>query len=720
MDWTTSEKLVCVFEAGLVKVVDFWGESFSFTLGTEARDFGVLECRFFGTGFVALTGNVKLILVDKLNEPKPLLLPDSGFSVRPTAWIVIPPHQALSNLPTILLAIKSTLLQIDVNSIQDLRLNSGPYTNIAFSPNAKFISLFSTATISAKVLVISADFTKQLAEFNPGASTSPLNMAWCGNDAVALHWEDSIVIVGPFSDSIRWTVEGVCVLISEIDGVRVVGSEKSWFIEKVPNATEDVFKIGSTAPGAILYDAFDNFQKKSPRADENIRNIKSELSLAVDTCLEAAAHEFNSSRQKSLLRAASFGKCFIPEYNADKFTNICETIRVLNAVRRFEIGIPLTFSQYCQLTPEVLTGRLAQRLHYSLALNICNQIKSNPSRILIHWACTKIKNAIISGDSDMQALLDIIVKKLSEKVPNISYIQIAKTAYQHGATQLAAQLLDYEPIAANQVPILMSMDLDDRALVKAIESGDMDLAYAVILHVKRKHNMAEFFRILKGKSIAIELVEGYARSMQDMQLLKDFYYQDDRRVDMARVLIGEAFEVSQFNSRVSKLKDAARLFLEAGGKGVGSNGGSGSSGGGFEAKVIEDHIKLIGSQITLEKDTGEVFCNLSISETIYKLLILGYTNNAAKLKSDLKVPDRRYLWLKLRAFVETANWEGVDKLLKSNGKIIAIDSVVDLLLEKGEIAQAKIYQEQLRREGGQESNPFLTLIKSAIPNGASE
>lgn len=44
------------------------------------------------------------------------------------------------------------------------------------------------------------------------------------------------------------------------------------------------------------------------------------------------------------------------------------------------------------------------------------------------------------------------------------------------------QLLDYEPRAADQVPLLMSMEEDERALIKAIESGDTDLGNVIIIH----------------------------------------------------------------------------------------------------------------------------------------------------------------------------------------------------------------------------------------------
>jgi hypothetical protein len=67
------------------------------------------------------------------------------------------------------------------------------------------------------------------------------------------------------------------------------------------------------------------------------------------------------------------------------------------------------------------------------------------------------------------------------------------------------------------------------------------LVYAVLLHMKRKHPIAEFFRLLHGKPLAMNLLESYSRQ-QDMQLLKDFYYQDDRRTERANVMFVESFE----------------------------------------------------------------------------------------------------------------------------------------------------------------------------------
>ena len=95
----------------------------------------------------------------------------------------------------------------------------------------------------------------------------------------------------------------------------------------------------------MLFDALDHFEKRSPKADENIRIIRPVLADAVDSCIEAAGHEFNLFWQRSLLKAAAFGKAFLESYNADCFVSMCQTLRVLNSVRYYEIGIPITYTQ---------------------------------------------------------------------------------------------------------------------------------------------------------------------------------------------------------------------------------------------------------------------------------------------------------------------------------------------------------------------------------------
>lgn len=73
--------------------------------------------------------------------------------------------------------------------------------------------------------------------------------------------------------------------------------------------------------------------------------IKNKLEESVAECIEAASYEFDTDTQKSLIRAAHFGKAFIASHNPDEYIKICGILRVLNALRDPKIGIPLTYKQ---------------------------------------------------------------------------------------------------------------------------------------------------------------------------------------------------------------------------------------------------------------------------------------------------------------------------------------------------------------------------------------
>ena len=110
------------------------------------------------------------------------------------------------------------------------------------------------------------------------------------------------------------------------------------------------------------------------------------------------------------------------------------------------------------------------------------------------------------------------------------------------------------------------MEQDEVALVKAIESGDTDLGtstiflglilvFIVLQHLRRKVPLAQFFRVLNDKPVASQLFESWAKK-HDRELLKDFYYQDDRKSASAGVLIQESLEQNVLQSKYYLIVDA--------------------------------------------------------------------------------------------------------------------------------------------------------------------
>lgn len=86
-------------------------------------------------------------------------------------------------------------------------------------------------------------------------------------------------------------------------------------------------------------------QEKSHQSDEYLGLIKNKIEESVDECIEAARYEFDTDMQKSLIRAAYFGKAFIVGHNPDKYIETCRVLRVLNALRDSKIGMPFTYTQ---------------------------------------------------------------------------------------------------------------------------------------------------------------------------------------------------------------------------------------------------------------------------------------------------------------------------------------------------------------------------------------
>lgn len=414
-----------------------------------------------------------------------------------------------------------------------------------------------------------------------------------------------------------------------------------------------MFKLGSNSPAAVLLDSVEQLEKKSPAADENIQRIRPNLVEAVDVCVKAAGQEYNPHWQKQLLKAASFGKSILDLYNSDDFVDMCEKLRVLNAVRDYRIGIPLSYEQYLRLTPEKLIERLINRHEYLLAIRISEYLRLPADKIYVHWASQKVKTS--SEDDD--AICHLIVQKLHGK-RGISFESIARAAYEEGRAHLATQLLNFEPRAGKQVPLLQSMEEDIVALDKAIESGDTDLIFFVLSHLKRKLPLATFFRTINTRPVASALVEASAWD-QDVELLKDLYYQDDRPIDGANLLFREAMKQPDSQGKIDKIRVASRLLSDSKDANAQSH-----------LKSLTEAAQLLKIQEGLDKDLsdGTEFSNLSVSETIYRLVRSGYGKRAGRIQSEFKVPEKTYWWLRLRGLVAKRDWgelEDIGKAKKS-------------------------------------------------------
>ncbi|KAI1185917.1 vacuolar protein sorting-associated protein [Nemania serpens] len=670
LGWSEDEKLLVVSYDGTVRCYhDFQGDFTQFSLGREAEDFGVHSCRFYDHGMVALLTNNALVSVSSYDEPRPKLLavPPEGEI---HAWTIISPSFTLSRSVEVLLSIGKTIYVVDATECEDRFLDIGPFTHISASPNGKFIALYAA---DGKAHVITSDFQDRLSEYDSRSQITPKYLQWCGNDAVVIAWEDEVNVVGPKSAVTSFVYEGRIHVIADHDGVRLLTNDVCDFVQKVPDVTDEVFRYGTESPASVLLDAVEQLENQSPKADDNIQLIKSNLVEAVDTCVAAAGHEFSVHWQKQLLKAASFGKSVLDIYNSDDFVDMCETLRVLNAVRYYEIGLPLSYEQYQRLTPEGLIQRLINRHEYLLAIKIAGYLRLATDRIYIHWASAKVR----TGAEDDAEICRMVVEKLAGK-PGISFETIARAAYDEGRGRLATELLNHEPRAGRQVPLLLSMEEDEIALDKAIESGDSDLILFVLIQLKKKLPLASFFRVINARPAATALVESSAMLQSDNALLKDLYYQDDRRVDGAGIFIREALQQPDARTAGDKLALAARLLSD-------------SRENNFELAALKEATTLLRMQEALDRDLTDSFKGLSVNETIYKLIHLGYSNKAKRIQSEFKVPEKVAWWIRLRALVARRDWNEVEEIAKSRKSPIGWEPFFNVVLQAGNARLAAVF-----------------------------
>ncbi|KAI0346441.1 vacuolar protein sorting-associated protein 16 [Trametopsis cervina] len=683
--WTGDERLAVLNEEGVYRLYDLQGDYQQYSLGSEAAELGIIDARIHENGLVALTGTLSLLEVKGWEGGKPLTLANPGISQPPYAWAVIPPDLTVSRHVEVLLSVDATVYSVDNLESTDQRLSRGPFSHLAPSPNGKSLALL---TSTGTLWVVSSDFQRSLADFDTtaaGPSADIRQVEWCGNDAVLVTWDTMAMLVGPFGDTLQYFYTGPTFAVTEPDGIRVMGPDTCEFIQKVPVSSVAVFRPGSTSPSAILYDAWEHFSKRSPKADESIRSIRPELAAAVDECIDAAGREWNPHWQRRLLNAAKFGKAFIDLYDASDFVGMGHTLRVLNAVRYYEIGIPITYTQYTQLSPTQLVARLTTRNLHLLALRVSSFLDLPSSAVLKHWACAKIVRSKSTASADSVLDDDAVCKSIVEKFETlggaaVSYADIARKAWEIGRTDLATKLLDHEPRSSDQVPLLLSMKEDKLALSKAVESGDTDLVYHVLLHLQKRMALGSFFRLIEEGGLALapasKLLQVYARE-QNRDMLRDFYYSDDRRVDSAILSLHEAASMSDPASKITAVKTAQKFFSE-------------DKERSFEAKVMDESARLLTFQQQLEKEAdGKItFFGLSINETIRTCLINGLSKRADKVKSDFKVPDKRFWYVKLHALTEIHDWDGLDAFARSKRSPIGYHAFVTHLVEKGHNKEA--------------------------------
>jgi hypothetical protein len=430
-----------------------------------------------------------------------------------------------------------------------------------------------------------------------------------------------------------------------------------------------------------LFQARAEFDARSPTADDLVRSIRElgpdALQQAVEQCIEAAGHEAETDVQQRLLRAARFGMDFL-DAPPPSFAVMCQQLRVLHHVRDYKVGMPLTHRQLQLLTVEALVDRLIARGVFWLAFEVCRYLKlrgrSATNRVLVHWA-----GKMVALDANEDLIASTIVAKLGP-VPGISFAEVARQAVSQNRPTLALMLLEHEPAASEQVPLLVAMKEDARALDAAIASGDTDLVVFVLMHLQATMSKGDFLRVVHGRPEVHGSFVAFA-TQTDRELLADFYFQHDNQHRAGCLQLQDAFRASSgFEQRQAALKTAARTFGETTAPAVQ-----------FLARTTEDEILLQQAQRNLSDQWKIDLMGKPLGALLTECVRQNDQTRAEKLRKDFKVPDKRFWWIKVRALAEANNYAELERFSKSKKSPIGYRPFVDECIARNNRFEAKKY-----------------------------
>ena len=110
-------------------------------------------------------------------------------------------------------------------------------------------------------------------------------------------------------------------------------------------------------------------------------------------------------------------------------------MRLINALRHYEVGLPLTYRQFEEVGVPVILEMLMRRGMHLMASRVAEFMKVPRDSILVHWACKKIKRSSQNEDEISRA----IISKL-QILDGVSFAKIAETAFTYGQKKLAIKV----------------------------------------------------------------------------------------------------------------------------------------------------------------------------------------------------------------------------------------------------------------------------------------
>ena len=289
-----------------------------------------------------------------------------------------------------------------------------------------------------------------------------------------------------------------CKSVSEVDGFRLLTKEEVSLFRKLPEDLKPVYNHFNTTPTKILLSSYEKYLAKDPFSNDELREIKDNLSDSIFCLAKAAGYlywvekEQDTHAKKELqtyfLKAANYGKCIFgkAEFNFDRFNNLLMDLRIINALRNYEKQSRfLTLEEYECLDKDSSDGILKKtmrQLNFKLAFEIAKFIGLPERDVYLKYAIKKIQKIEIEDSKEADEVYSELIPML-KKLENISYIDIAKKCFKYKKFKLGKKFLENEKSSLVKIPQYLELKDWNKAIKLAIESNDINAITVVLDNV---------------------------------------------------------------------------------------------------------------------------------------------------------------------------------------------------------------------------------------------
>lgn len=110
----------------------------------------------------------------------------------------------------------------------------GKVQYMALNAKKDILAMYCESETRGRIVVMKSNFKKELNRFDTKLIDAK-GLDWCGNDAPVLTYPDKVVLVGPnqFEVITLLTKTAGIQCLTELDGLRIVTSEKTYFLDRV-------------------------------------------------------------------------------------------------------------------------------------------------------------------------------------------------------------------------------------------------------------------------------------------------------------------------------------------------------------------------------------------------------------------------------------------------------------------------------------------------------